>query len=137
MPMFFLPLNAILLSHVKPSELAAASGLSNFMRTLAGSISTALSIFLWNHRTEVHHATLTEHVRVDSAGWQHYQGILSNGGLTDQQTLGVTNYIVNQQASTMAANDLYWLFAIVFISLIPLIWLCKPPFAGHGGMGGH
>ena len=137
MPMFFLPLNAILLSHVKPNELAAASGLSNFMRTLAGSISTAVSIFLWNHRTEIHHGVLTEHVRTNSAGWQQYQGVLSSGGLTDQQSLGVTNYIVNQQASTMAANDLYWLFAIVFISLIPLIWLCKPPFTGRGGMGSH
>ena len=135
MPMFFLPLNAILLSHVKPNELAAASGLSNFMRTLAGSFSTALSIFLWNHRTEMHHAVLAEHVTTNSTGWQQYHGVLGAGGLTDQQALGVTDFIVTQQASTMAANDLYWLFAIVFISLIPIIWLCKPPFTGRGGMG--
>ncbi len=137
MPMFFLPLNAILLSHISPNELAAASGLSNFMRTLAGSMSTALSIFLWNHRTDVHHAVLSEHVQNNSAGWHHYQGVLSSGGLTDQQVLGATNFIVNQQASTLAANDLYWLFAVIFISLIPLIWLAKPPFLNRGAMGGH
>jgi DHA2 family multidrug resistance protein len=51
--------------------------------------------------------------------------------------LGATNFIVNQQASTLAANDLYWLFAVIFISLIPLIWLAKPPFLNRGAMGGH
>ena len=136
-PMFFLPLNAILMSHIKPNELAAASGLSNFMRTLAGSISTAMSIFIWNRRGDIHHAVLSEHVRSDSPGWQHFHGVLSAGGMTDPQALSVTNLIVNQQASTLAANDLYWLFAIIFMALIPLVWLARPPFVNRGAVGGH
>ncbi len=36
-PLFFLPLNTIIMSGVGPAELASAAGLSNFIRTLSGS----------------------------------------------------------------------------------------------------
>ena len=39
---FFIPINQILLSGVQPSRMAAASGLSNFFRTLSGSMGTAI-----------------------------------------------------------------------------------------------
>jgi MFS transporter, DHA2 family, multidrug resistance protein len=48
---FFLPLNQILLSGVPPSDLASASGLSNFVRTMSGSIATAVTVWTWNRRT--------------------------------------------------------------------------------------
>ncbi len=60
---FFLPLNQILLSGIPPSDLASASGLSNFVRTMSGSIATAMTVFMWNRRTDYHHAVLTEHIR--------------------------------------------------------------------------
>jgi len=135
-PMFFLPLNAILMSHIKPDELAAASGLSNFLRTIAGSISTAMSVFLLTHRTDVHHAILTEHVQNDSVGWQHMHATLQSLGLSDQQALGVAERLVTQQASTLAVNDIYALFTVVFLLLIPLVWFAKPPFGVRMG-GGH
>jgi DHA2 family multidrug resistance protein len=135
-PMFFLPLNAILMSHVKPNDLAAASGLSNFTRTIAGSISTAMSVYLLNHRADVHHTVLAEHVRIDSVGWQHMQQTLHSMGVSDTQALGVAERIVSQQASTLAVNDIYTLFAVIFLLLIPLVWLAKPPFGVRMG-GGH
>jgi DHA2 family multidrug resistance protein len=33
---------------------------------------------------------------------------------------------MNQQAATLAANDLSWLSALLFIALIGLIWLARP-----------
>ena len=135
-PMFFLPLNAILMSHIQPNELAAASGLSNFLRTIAGSISTAMSVYLLNHRTDVHHAILNEHVRSDSVGWQHIQQILHSLGWSDQHALAYAERVVTQQASTLAVNDIYSLFAVIFLLLIPLVWLAKPPFGVRMG-GGH
>ncbi len=135
-PMFFLPLNAILMSHIKPNELAAASGLFNFLRTIAGSISTAMSVYLLNHRTDVHHTVLTEHVRTDSVGWQHAQQALHSLGWSDTGTLAYAERVINQQASTLAVNDIYSLFAVIFLLLIPLVWLARPPFGARMG-GGH
>ena len=40
------------MSGVSASELASAAGLSNFLRTIAGSISTAVCVWMWNSRTD-------------------------------------------------------------------------------------
>lgn len=134
--MFFLPLNQILMSNIRPNEFASASGLSNFVRTLAGSISTAVSIWLWNDREDFHHTVLTEHIRPDSPGWNQTQQVLGNMGFTDAQNLSYAERVIAQQASTLAVNDLYLLFACVFLMLIPVVWLAKPPFLvkNDGGM---
>jgi DHA2 family multidrug resistance protein len=135
--MFFLPLNQILMSRIKPNDLASASGLSNFLRTIAGSISTAVSIWLWNDREDFHHAVLTEHIRTDSPGWLHTQQTLSNLGAADTQSLAYAEQVISQQASTLAVNDLYVLFAVIFILLIPIVWFAKPPFLAKAGGGMH
>ena len=40
--------------------MASASSLFNFLRTLAGSIGTSLTTFIWYNREAVHHTQLTE-----------------------------------------------------------------------------
>ena len=79
---FFLSLNQIINSSVKTDELAAATGLSNFMRTMAGSMATAVSIWLWNRRADFHHAVLTEHIRDSAYGWTKMQAQLEPLGMT-------------------------------------------------------
>ncbi|MEA3149884.1 MAG: transporter, family, multidrug resistance protein, partial [Gammaproteobacteria bacterium] len=69
---FFLPLNQMILSGVPPRDLASASGLSNFVRTISGSIATAVTVWMWNRRTDYHHAVLVEHVRSSASGWIRY-----------------------------------------------------------------
>ncbi len=49
-------------SGLPPERLAAASSLSNFTRTLAGSIGTSITTTLWTNREALHHAQLTESV---------------------------------------------------------------------------
>jgi Major Facilitator Superfamily len=74
---FFLPLNQIMLSGIPPRDLASASGLSNFMRTMAGSIATAVTVLVWNRRTDYHHAVLSEHIRNSAGAWTQYQSELT------------------------------------------------------------
>ncbi len=62
MACFFMPLTTITLSGLPPERLAAASSLSNFARTLAGSIGTSITTTLWTNRESMHHAQLTESV---------------------------------------------------------------------------
>jgi DHA2 family multidrug resistance protein len=52
---FFLPLNQIMLAGVPPRDLASASGLSNFVCTMASSTATAATVWMWNWRTDYHH----------------------------------------------------------------------------------
>lgn len=38
----------------------------------------------------------------------------------------VFNRLVNVQADTLATDDVFWISAIIFILLIPVIWITKP-----------
>jgi MFS transporter, DHA2 family, multidrug resistance protein len=134
---FFLPINAILLSGVPSKDLASASGLSNFMRTMAGSIATAVTVWIWNRRTDYHHAVLTEHVRTAADGWTRYQDGLTAHGISGNSAYQYVDGIIGQQASTLAVNDVFFALACVFIFLVPFVWLARPPFAGSRGSAAH
>lgn len=135
--MFFLPLNQILMSNIRPNELASAAGLSNFLRTIAGSISTAVSILLWNNRTDMHRVVLTEHIRSDSGAWTATHQTLQALGFNDAQALSYADRVITQQATTLAVNDIYVLFAVVFFLLIPVVWFAKPPFSAKTDVAVH
>ncbi|MGA9423392.1 MAG: DHA2 family efflux MFS transporter permease subunit, partial [Rhodanobacteraceae bacterium] len=132
---FFVPLNQILLSGLKPGEVANASGLSNFFRTIAGSISTAVTVTLWQHRGDYHHAILAENVRAASPGTTHYLDLLSRMHVPALPGYAALDQILNRQALTLAVNDVFWLFGIVFVLIIGAIWLTRPPFTNIAAEG--
>ncbi|HXN10408.1 MAG TPA: DHA2 family efflux MFS transporter permease subunit, partial [Steroidobacteraceae bacterium] len=132
---FFLPLNQILLSNIPTDQLASASGLSNFLRTIGGSISTAITVWLWTRRGDYHHAVLSQDIQ--GPNWNAYAGHLQALGIAGRSAFGQVRQLMLSQARTLAANDVYRLYAIMFLALTPLVWLAKPPFrAGRGG-GAH
>ena len=133
-PCFFIPLNQVILSGLKPHEIASASGLSNFFRTIAASISTAVTVTLWQHRGEMHHATLAEHVNNASSATQQFLNGLSHAG---NATWPVIEGIVNREALTQSVNDVFLLFAGLFLAMIPVVWLARPPFGNVGPGAAH
>ncbi|MGO9990913.1 MAG: DHA2 family efflux MFS transporter permease subunit [Steroidobacteraceae bacterium] len=134
---FFLPLNQILLSGVPPSDLASASGLSNFIRTMSGSIATAVTVWTWNRRTDFHHSILVEHVRNASNGWTQYQTDLSAHGITGDAAFQYVDRIIGGQAATLAVNDVFFALGCMFILLVPFVWFARPPFTGGRGGAAH
>ncbi len=134
---FFIPLNQVYLSGLPPEEIASASGLANFCRTMGSSVSTAVTVTLWQHRGEYHHAVLTESVnQANPAATQFVQG-LSHAGFAGQKGLGLMDQLVTREALTLAVNDVFWLCAVLFLAMIPLLWFAKPPFGSAGGAVGH
>ncbi|WP_426271365.1 DHA2 family efflux MFS transporter permease subunit [Dyella kyungheensis] len=134
-PCFFIPLNQIYLAGLPANEIASASGLANFFRTLGSSVSTAVTVTLWEHRGILHHATLTENVTSASQPATQIISQLTHAGNSQPQALGIVNQLVNREALTLAVNDIFLLCAVLFIVLIPVIWLAKPPFGSAGGPG--
>jgi MFS transporter, DHA2 family, multidrug resistance protein len=135
--LFFLPINQIIMSGLPSSQIASAAGLSNFLRTFAGSVSTAICVFYWNDRSEHHYARLTEHIRPDSPAWLDYQAQLAAQGITGDAAFATTSRMISTQSMTMGVNDIFLLLALLFVVVIPLIWLAKPPFRAVGTGGSH
>ena len=134
---FFIPLNQIFLSGLNPDQIAGASGLANFCRTLASSVSTAITVTLWQHRTDSHHASLTEYVTQAAPATTAFTQRLAALGLHDKTGLAVVNQLVTREAATLAVNDVFWGCALLFLALIPILWLAKPPFGNAGGAAAH
>lgn len=132
---FFLPLIQISLSTIPKTQYPNATGLFNFARILFGSgFATSLTIELWTRWEIFHHFHLGESIvnsRSMVTGAYH---LLENGGFSQDVVNTIMEIEVTRQAYLLSSNDLSWLGAILFLLLIPLVFLCdrvKKPSA-HG-----
>lgn len=125
--MFFIPLSMIILSDLPVEKIPAAAGLSNFCRIFCGAVGTSIATTMWNNRSILHHAQLTEQATPYSSNFLNY---LNTSGaslpITGDQTYGLFNRLVNSQADMLGLNDIFWASSFIFLSLIPVVWLTKP-----------
>jgi len=133
MAFFFIPLVTITLSGLTPDRIPAASGLSNFLRITAGAMGTSLTTTLWDNRATLHHTQLSETINQGNNAATSAMAGLGSSGFSTEQVLGQMNRIVDQQAYMLATNDIFYASAILFLLLIPLVWLARPQKGGAGG----
>lgn len=126
---FFMPLTTIILSGLPPEKMASASSLFNFLRTLAGSIGTSLTTFIWYNREAVHHTQLTEVINPYNPISQQFFQTMGSFGLSEEQTASYLARQITAQGFIIGANEIFLVSAITFISLVVLIWFAKPPFS--------
>lgn len=130
MAFFFIPLQAIVFSGLRPDEMPAASGLSNFVRITAGAFGTSLFTTLWESRAVMHHAHLAEGIHLGSSATATTLAQLQAAGFSAEQAAATVTRLIDQQAYTMAATDLFHLSSLLFVALIGMVWLTSRPRRG-------
>lgn len=135
--MFFLPLTTITLSHMKGPQIASASSLSNFLRVFMGGVGVSVVSTMWERREALHHTQLTEHITPYSPDTAEAVRQMTEAGLNGEQAVGLINSTITQQGFIVGSNEIFLAGSILFIIMIPIIWLAKPPFHHDGGGGGH
>jgi len=138
--LFFMPLLTILLSDLEPHEIAAGAGIATFVRTLGGSFSASLTTWLWNQRSTIQHARLSEALPAADPVVQQTIAALGEGDM--QRGAMVLNQMVSQQATQIGFNEVFYLLGILFLAVVVFVWLAKPPFASkpsssEAASGGH
>ena len=123
---FFIPLMNITLSGLTPDRIASASGLSNFVRITAGAFGTSISTTLWEDRAAMHHAHLAERLSAGDAVTSDAWSKLGAMGLSPDQIGAQVSRLIDQQAFTRAADDIFLGSAILFLALIAVVWVTKP-----------
>jgi DHA2 family multidrug resistance protein len=136
MAFFFIPLQAVIFSGLEPERLPAAAGLSNFARITAGAIGTSIFTTAWENRAILHHAEIVESVNSGSSATTLALGQLGAGGYDPAQSLATINRLVDQQAYTMAAGDLFLLSSALFLLLLVFVWMTKPAQGAAAAAGG-
>jgi DHA2 family multidrug resistance protein len=136
---FFIPLITLSLSGLPTNQLASASGLFNFLRGIALSIGTSLSVTLWDRRSDLHDHHITASVSQHGGIAHHWLTVLQQHGMSHLEALKSLQRLISQQAFVMGANDLFWLSGWMFLALIILIWFARPEKGGggHGAPGAH
>jgi len=125
LPCFFIPLSAVTLSRISDEKLAAASGMSNFLRTLSAALGTALASRggitvprIITARWRSRHARVSRHGAVRPRVAEH--------GTRGDRNLAAIRQVVQQQAYMMATNDLFYVASLVCLALAVLIWTTRP-----------
>jgi len=81
---------------------------------------------LWDQRAALHHAQLVESVHRGNDAAMQALTRLGGAGFTPEQSNATLNRLIDQQAYTMAATDLFYLSALLFLGLVAMVWFAQP-----------
>ena len=132
MAAFFVPLVSITMSGLSPDKIPNAAGLSNFVRMTAGAFGTSLVTTTWEDRTTLHHAQLVEHIHAGDPATAQTLEILQARGMSWEQAVATLENMIEQQAATLSATDIFYASTGIFLVLIGMVWFARPKNAAAG-----
>jgi MFS transporter, DHA2 family, multidrug resistance protein len=131
MGLIFTPLSNLMLLTIPREKMAQASGITNTIRQLGGSLGVAIFTTLLTTRINYHRQTFGEAIQSGSqefknvtASLTHFaqQGVGSNMATAAQQGKYMIVEHVSKQAYIAGIADDFWIAAIItFVSLIPVL----------------
>ena len=127
MAAFFVAMLSILLDGVPPEDLPAASGLSNFLRIIAGAFATSIVTTFWDNHAALHQTRLAEATSAYDPRLQQAQEGLRALGLTDLQSLEVLTGSLANQAYLVSALDYFWICGWLCVLMGGFVWLTHRP----------
>ncbi|MEL7941485.1 DHA2 family efflux MFS transporter permease subunit [Pseudomonas delhiensis] len=127
---FFMPILSILLSDLPPDQIADGSGLATFLRTLGGSFAASLTTWIWDRRATLHHAHLTESLSTYDPATRDALDLL---GGANQHGAAMLDRMVESQAYMLSTVEYFTLLGWLFLTLLAIIWLARPPFGAKPG----
>ncbi len=129
----FVPINTVAFSFIAKAKTGYATGLINLARNIGGSSGIAICTTMLARREQFHQQRLIEHL---SPLDLPYQAALNNAQQTlmtkgadaaqaAQQAHAMIYNTVQQQAAMLSFNEVFWALAVLFLAVIPLMFLMK------------
>jgi DHA2 family multidrug resistance protein len=131
MGVFFISMLSISLDRLPPQRVPAASGLSNFLRIVAGGFATSLFTTFWDRREALHQSRLVELATPYDPSFAQTFSQLHGLGLSDQAAAGLITRGVVGQGYLLSSLDLFYISGWIALALISLCWFVVRP-AGSG-----
>lgn len=131
----FIPINTLAYVGLPPEKNNNASALINLARNLGGSVGIALLTTLLARRTQYHWNMLVENISASNETYRSAAGhlqehMLRHGGDAAQalhKAQAVLEQQLHQQALLLSYDDCFRLLVVVFIALIPFVFLMRRP----------
>src|SRR5438128_616883 len=145
MGFIFVPLTTVTMSRIPKQELGNATSIFNLMRNLGGSVGIASIATMLSRNTQTQYNILGAHVsafdvRTRTLLDQVRSGFISRG--MDFSTATNAAYValsgmVSRQAVMVAFVQLFRILALVFVIVIPLVFIMKRPKAAQSPVAAH
>jgi DHA2 family multidrug resistance protein len=129
----FPPLQVLALATISLGRLSNATAAYNVIRNVGGSVGVALATTLLARRSQGHQAWLVAHVNPWDpetaqriAGWtEHFRAHGADPFTAGRRALAMIYRGTVEQAHVLAYIDDFWLLAITFMAVLPLIPLMR------------
>jgi DHA2 family multidrug resistance protein len=145
MGFLFVPLTTITNDPVPKEEIGNAASLFNLMRNLGASIGIATVTTIVSRHQQTHTSPLAENITGSSltaqSMLQGMQATLMARGV-DAATAAKQAYAmmfgtIQRQAAIMAFNDAFFLLMVLFLLMIPLVFVMRKPKHAGGSVAVH
>jgi DHA2 family multidrug resistance protein len=141
----FVPISTVAFARIPKERTNYATGLFNLARNIGGSSGIATVTTILSRRAQYHQSVLVSHMTpYDPA----YQNALANtaaaihaGGASTAdaaaQAEGAMYGMLQKQSHMLAFSDAFWIMGMLFLAVIPLMFLLKksPPASGPVAAG--
>ncbi len=138
--MLFVPLTTVTMDPIPKEEMGNATSIFNLMRNIGGSMGIAASTTMLARREQMHINLLTADINQYNAQTramlaQMRAGFMARGSdatTAMRRAYEATFGVVGQQAAIISFVQVFRFLGIIFILMIPLILLMKPPRVRRG-----
>ncbi|HEV2350994.1 MAG TPA: DHA2 family efflux MFS transporter permease subunit [Terriglobia bacterium] len=135
----FVPLTTATMSPISPERMGNATSIFNLMRNIGGSVGIAAVTTMIARREQFHTNILGAHInpydpatKMTMAGLSHYMVSRGMDSATAQhRTYAALFGMVQRQAAMQSFVEAFWLLGIIFLLIVPLIFIMRKP-KSHG-----
>jgi MFS transporter, DHA2 family, multidrug resistance protein len=125
---FFVAMVTILLDGLPPERVPSASGVSNFLRIVAGAFATSITTTFWDRHEAMHQTRLAESSSAYSPSLQDaVNGLQALGVSNDHTAIGVLSQSLIHQAYLLSSLDFFWISGCLMLAPLVLVWLARRP----------
>ncbi len=143
MSFLFVPLSATSMSHIAKHKMGNATAIFNLMRNIGGSLGIAAMTTMLARRQQFHHNRLVEHITpydLDARMMiqQMTSYFISKGSdayTAGKQATGAVYGMMQRHAAMMSFVEAFWLLALIFLLVIPLVILQDNPHKRYQAEG--
>jgi DHA2 family multidrug resistance protein len=133
--LLFVPLTTITMAPITKEQMGNATSLFNLMRNQAGGIGIAFVTTMLARRRAFHTAVLTSHVSQYATTSASFLENVRNSFVArgadivtaTQRAYAVAAGMVAREAATLSFIDLFWILAVLFLAMVPLLFFMTRP----------
>lgn len=136
MGLLFIPLTTVTNDPIPIERMGNATSIFNLMRNIGASIGISMVQTIQTRHAQIHTNTITANVTPSNLQAQGLVNgmtstMMAQGGVdpatAQRMANGMIESMIRQQAAIMSFNDVFWLLGIIFLGMLPLIFLMRPP----------